>query len=109
LIRRGAIVLVAVPGDCGKPRPALVVQSDLFSALPSVTICPLTSMVRDDADMIRLTVEPSYENGLRQISQIMIDKITTVPTAKIGGEIGRAGDPLMLRVNRALALFLAVV
>jgi mRNA interferase MazF len=109
LIRRGAFVVVAVPGDYGKPRPALVVQSDLFSDLPSVTICPLTSTIRDDADLIRLTVEPSPANGLRQVSQIVIDKITTVPVAKIGGEIGHADDSLMVRVNRALALFLGIV
>ena len=71
LIRRGAFVVVAVPGDYGKPRPALVVQSDLFSDLPSVTICPLTSMIRDDANLLRLTVEPSHANGLRKASQIV--------------------------------------
>jgi mRNA interferase MazF len=108
-MRRGQIVVVATSGDYGKPRPALVVQSDLFSELPSAVICPLTTTLRDDADQFRLEVDPSKRNGLREVSQIAIDKITVVPVAKIGGVIGEAGDALLLRVNRALALFLGIV
>lgn len=108
-MRRGQFVVVATSGDYGKPRPALVVQSDLFSELPSVVICPLTTTLRDDADLFRLEVEPSAQNGLRQLSQIAIDKITVVPAAKVGEAIGEADDALLLRVNRALALFLGVV
>ena len=108
-MRRGQFVTVATQGDYGKPRPALVVQSDLFDELPSVVICPLTTMLRSDADQFRLQVEPSSRNGLREVSQIAIDKITVVPAAKIGGVIGEADDTLLLRVNRALALFLSVV
>src|SRR5271157_1908987 len=109
VVRRGQFVVVATTGDYGKPRPALVVQSDLFADLPSVVICPLTSMLRDDADQFRLPVEPSAGNGLHEISQIAIDKITVVPANKIGGTIGVADDALLLRVNRALAVFLSVV
>ena len=108
-MRRGQFVTVATQADYGKPRPALVVQSDLFDELPSVVICPLTTMLRSDADQFRLQVEPSSRNGLREVSQIAIDKITVVPAAKIGGVIGEADDTLLLRVNRALALFLSVV
>ncbi len=108
-MRRGQIVTVAAPGDYGKPRPALVVQSDLFDELPSVVICPLTTTLRDDADQFRLAVAPSPRNGLRQPSQIAIDKITVMPAAKIGAAIGSADDALLLRVNRALALFLSIV
>jgi mRNA interferase MazF len=108
-MQRGQFVLVALQGAYGKPRPALVVQSDLFAALDSVVICPLTSHIRTDADQFRLDVAPSARNGLREASQITVDKITTLPTAKIGGVIGIADDALMLRVNRALALFLGVV
>src|SRR6266508_5321277 len=97
LIRRGDIVVVAIQGDYGKPRPALVVQSDLFSTLPSVTICPITSLVRSDADLFRLTIEPTEENGLRQISQIAIDKITTVAKEKISRLAGHADGTIMLR------------
>jgi len=108
-MRRGQFVVVATPGDYGKPRPALVVQSDLFAELPSVVICPLTSVLRDDADQFRLEVDPSERNGLREVSQIAIDKITAIPAAKIGSVIGEADDALLLRVNRALALFLSIV
>lgn len=104
-MRRGQFVVVATPGDFGKPRPALVVQSNLFDELSSVVVCPLTSMLRHDADQFRLDVHPSTRNGLREISQIAIDKITTLPAAKIG----EADDTLLLRVNRALALFLGIV
>lgn len=109
LIQRGHFVVVVTPGDYGKPRPALVVQSDLFAELPSVVICPLTTALRTDAGQIRLDVEPSKINGLREPSQIAIDKMTVVPAAKVGGIIGKADDALLLRVNRALALFLAIV
>jgi mRNA interferase MazF len=108
-MRRGQFVTVAAPGDYGKPRPALVVQSELFDELPSVVICPLTTTLRDDADQFRLDVAPSPRNGLREPSQIAIDKITVVPAAKIGAAIGNADDALLLRVNRALALFLSIV
>jgi mRNA interferase MazF len=108
-MRRGQFVTVAAPGDYGKLRPALVVQSDLFDELPSVVICPLTTTLRDDADQFRLDVAPSPRNGLREPSQIAIDKITVMPAAKIGAAIGNADDALLLRVNRALALFLSIV
>lgn len=108
-MRRGQFVVVAISGDYGKPRPALTVQSDLFSELPSVLVCPLTTTLRNDADLFRLDVEPSQQNGLREASQIAIDKITIIPATKIGGVIGEADDALLLRVNRALALFLSIV
>lgn len=105
---RGQFVLIAVQGDYGKPRPALVVQSDFFAELPSIVVCPLTTTLRSDADQFRISVQPSPSNGLRQASQITIDKIVAVPVAKIGTVIGRADDALLLRVNRALALFLGI-
>ena len=72
-------------------------------------ICPLTTTLRNDADQFRLEVAPSERNGLREVSQIAIDKITVIPVAKIGSVIGEADDALLLRVNRALALFLSIV
>lgn len=108
-MRRGAFVVVATPGDYGKPRPALILQSDLFAELPSVVICPLTTTLRSDADLFRLDVEPSARNGVRQASQIAVDKLTVVPSSKIGEVIGEADDELLMRVNRALALFLGIV
>ena len=108
LIRRGDIVVAAAPGDYGKPRPVLIVQSDVFSDLPSFTVCPLTSHLRNDAPLLRLTLEPSSENGLRQTSQIAIDKMTTLPRERFGETIGRADDTTMLQVTRALAVFLGI-
>ncbi|VTZ20988.1 Growth inhibitor PemK [Methylocella tundrae] len=108
-MKRGQFVVVATSGDYGKPRAALVVQSDLFAELPFAVICPLTTTLRDDADLFRLEVAPSPRNGLREISQIAIDKLTVVPISKIGDVIGQADDALLLRVNRALVLFLGIV
>lgn len=109
VIKRGDFVLVAIPGDYGKPRPALVVHSDLFAGLPSATVRPLTGTLRYDAGLLRMTVEPDAQvNGLRVRSQIAIDKITTIPLGKIGGVIGHADGTLMLSVTRALALYLGI-
>lgn len=108
LIRRGAFVLAAAPGDYGKSRPALVIQSDLFAALPSIAVCPLTSLLRDDASLLRITVEPNAANGLRKTSQIAIDKTLALPRARFGDVIGKADDELMLRVTRSLAIFFAI-
>ncbi len=84
-------------------------RSPDFAELPSVVICPLTPTLRDDADQFRLEVDPSEQNGLREASQIAIDKITVIPAKKIGGVIGASDDALLLRVNRVPALFLGVV
>ena len=108
-ITRGDIVTVAAKGRySGKPRPALILQSDLFSALGSVTLCLLTTDIVD-APLFRLTVEPSPANGLLQTSQIMIDKIVTVPQATIGARIGSLDREIMVRADRSLAVFLGIV
>lgn len=101
-------MVVAVPGDYGKPRPALVVQADLFNeSHASVTVVPVTTTLVD-APLFRLTVEPSPGNGLRSLSQLMVDKVTTVRRARIGQTIGRLEDDILLRVSRALALWLGI-
>ena len=106
---RGRFIIVAMPGDCGKPRPALIVQNDFYAALPSVVVCPLTSTLRGDAEQFRILVKPTPQNGLREVSQIAVDKIGTMPRSKIGQIIGSADDELMCRVNRMLAVFLGIV
>ncbi len=106
-MRRGDIVTVAAPGDYGKPRPALVIQSDLFDALPSVALCLVTSTLRD-APIFRITVDPSPANGLQRVSQIQVDKILTVARERIGGVIGRLDDATLLKVNRSLAIFAGI-
>lgn len=104
-MRRGELVTIAASGDYGKPRPALVVQSDAFEALPSVTVLPLTSDIHDE-HLIRITVAPSAENGLRAASQVMVDKATTVPLGRVGAVIGRADIDTMRAVDVALGRFL---
>jgi mRNA interferase MazF len=106
-MRRGDLVTVAAPGDFGKPRPALVVQSDLFEELPSVTLCLVTSALRN-APIFRITVDPSPENGLQRISQIQVDKTLTVARERVGRIIGRLDDATLLKVNRSLAVFLGI-
>jgi mRNA interferase MazF len=106
-MRRGDFVTIATSGDYGKPRPALVIQSDAFEALPSVTVLPLTSEIHGE-DLIRIMVEPTKGTGLRTESQVMIDKATTVPRAKVGNVIGRAGADTMHAVNVALGRFLGM-
>ena len=106
--RRGDLVVAAAPGDYGKPRPNLVVQSNLFGDISSVTVCPLTSTLRADQPLLRLTIQPSGRNGLTTTSQILIDKITTFPVAKIGQKIGALAFDEILLVNQSLAVFLGL-
>jgi len=106
-MRRGDLVTVAAPGDYGKPRPALVIQSDLFDDVPSVTLCLVTSTLRE-TPLFRITVDPSPENGLQRISQIQVDKVTTVARERVGGVIGRLDDAAMLKVSRSLAVFIGI-
>ncbi len=104
-MRRGDLVTVALQGDLGKPRPALVIQSDLFDTHPSVTILPMTGELRV-TPLFRIAVNPSELNGLAKPSQVMVDKPQSIAREKIGAVIGRLDDETMLAVNRALAVFL---
>ena len=107
-MRRGELVTVALQGDLGKPRPALVIQSDLFNEThPTVTLLPVTSEIRS-APLFRVTVEPSASNGLRKVSQVMVDKPVSVKRDKLGPPFGRIEDEAMLRVNRALAVWIGL-
>ena len=100
-------MVVALQGDYGKALPALVLQSDFFSEHSSVTLAPVTSTLID-APLFRITVEPSKGNGLRTLSQIMVDKLTTVRRDRITDSVGHLSEDLLLRVNRALLLWLGV-
>lgn len=106
-MKRGDLVTVALQGDYGKPRPALVIQSDLFNEHPSITILPLSTQLRD-TPLFRIPLEPDPDNGLRQRSQVMIDKMQTVSRNKIGEAFGRLADDKLVAVNRAVALFLGL-
>jgi len=106
-VRRGDLVTVAMPGDFGKPRPALVIQSDLFEMTATVTVLLLSSALAN-APLIRLTVRPTPENGLLKPSQVLVDKAVTVKRDRIGAAIGRLDDETMLAVTRSLALFFGI-
>lgn len=106
-VNRGDLVTIALAGDDGKPRPALVVQADAFQALELVTVLPLTSDLHD-WPLFRVSIRPSRTNGLRQASQVAVDKSATVPRTKIGQRIGHADAGTMRAVDIALAGFLGL-
>ena len=107
-ISRGDVVTIALQGDYGNPRPALVIQADLFNPThPTLTILPITSDLRD-VPLFRLTVDPTPLNGLRKISQIMVDKLMTVQREKIGQRVGRVDRETLMRVDRALMVWLGM-
>ena len=100
---RGDLVVVSLPGDYGKPRPALVIQSTRFPDHPSIAILPITSHLTD-APLLRVDIGPG--NGLNQRSQIQIDKPHTIRRDRIGKMVGRADPATLGAVNRLLASFL---
>ena len=107
-MRRGEIWTVASgEGYAGKPRPAVIIQDDHFDMTVSMTICPFTTDPME-APLIRLPVLPHPENGLRMPSRLMVDKIATVPKSKLGDRIGRLADEDIVRLNRALLVFLGI-
>ena len=106
-MRRGSLVTVAVQGDYGKPRPAVVIQSDAMGDTDSVLLCLLTSALRD-APLFRLTLEPDARNGLQARSQVMVDKIMAVRRDRCGPAFGRIDDAALLSLNRLLALIVGI-
>jgi mRNA interferase MazF len=107
MMQRGDLVPVSLQGDYGKPRPALVVQSNTLSDLDSIVLCPVTSELRNA--MFRVTVEPNPANSLRTLSQVMVDKISTLPRAKVSEPFGRLDDERMKSVDRALLLVVGLI
>lgn len=107
-MRRGEIWAVAGGKSyAGKPRPTVIVQDDSFDATESITICSFTSNARN-APLFRIEILPSERNGLRSASSLMVDTITTVPKSKLGRHIGRLDDEDMVRLNRAMLVFLGL-
>lgn len=107
-IKRGDIVLCVVAGDYGKPRPALVVQADLFNeAHPSVVLLPITSHLLD-TPLFRIPIRPNKSNGLKQSSQIMVDKVTAVRRDRIRERIGRANPTILQQTEEALLRFIGL-
>ena len=107
-MRRGDILTVAGGRDyAGKPRPIVIVQDDSFDVTDSITVCAFTTD-ETEAPLFRLPVEPTDRNGLFATSRLIVDKITTVPKSKVGAQIGRLDDEDILRLNRAILVFLGL-
>jgi mRNA interferase MazF len=107
-MNRGEIWTVAGgPEYAGKPRPAVIVQDDVFDATRSVTVCPITSQTVD-VPSIRPVVDPSTDNGLRVASRLMVDKVTTVSRAKLHQRVGRLSPEDAGAMNRAISVFLGL-
>ena len=107
-MRRGDVFTVAAGGGYGaKPRPAVVIQSDRFDATDSITLC-LCTADPVNAPLIRLPVEPSAENGLRERSWLMVDKIVSVRRTRLGPRAGQLAAEDVVRLNRALLVFLGL-
>ena len=107
-MKRGEIWTVAGgPDYAGKPRPVVILQDDRFDATSSVTICAFTTDPTE-APLFRLLVEPSDGNRLRTRSRLMVDKLTTVPKTKVGVQVGRLDDEDLVRLNRAVLVFLGL-
>lgn len=106
-MNRGEIWTVAGGVYASKPRPALIVQDDLFDATRSVTVAPLTSRLAD-APLLRIRVADSPLSGLDRVSDVMIDKLTTVRRANVAARLGRLSADQMVEVERALLVFLGL-
>ena len=95
------------PDYSGKPRPAIILQSDQFDVTPSITVCLLTSTHVDNVHA-RFTVAPSQTNGLNTHSDGMIDKISTIPRTNIGYRIGQLDRADLTLLGQRVVLFLGL-
>ncbi len=107
-MRRGDIVTVALQGDAGKPRPAVIVETDRLAPTEHVIICPGTSHLRHDVDQRRVYVEPDAGNCLRVATQFQADKVTVTRRSRCGPVIGRLSDERLEKLNGALFLLLGL-
>jgi mRNA interferase MazF len=107
-MKRGDVVTIAMQGDFGKPRPALVIQSDVFNATHATITVLLVSSELVTAPLFRIDVAPDHRNGLSKLCQIQADKVMTIKRDKVGSIIGQMDDATMLRVNRALTVWVGL-
>lgn len=107
-VSRGEVWTVSGAGYAGKPRPAVIVQDDRFDVTASITVCVFTTD-ETDAPLFRIPVTPRAENGQRNVSRLMVDKLTTVHKSRLGKRIGRLDDADMARLERAILIFLGLV
>ena len=105
---RGDVWTVSGTGYAGKPRPAIIVQDDRFDGTESITVCVFTTD-ETDAPLFRLPVTPRAKNGLRNVSRLMVDKLTTVHKSRLGKQLGRLDDADMARLDQAILIFLGLV
>ncbi len=106
-MKRGDIVTVAAQGDYGKPRPAVVIQSDWLAATDSVLVALLTSAVFD-APIYRLRIEATPQTGLKVISDVMVEKILAIPREKCGPRIGRLDESKLIALNHMLSVVIGI-
>ncbi len=106
-MKRGEVWTVSGAGYAAKPRPAVIVQDDRFDATASVIVCVFTTD-QTEAPLFRLPVTPSDRNGLRSVSRLMVDKLSTVSKDRLGARIGRLDDEDVVRLNRAMLVFLGL-
>ncbi len=107
-MKRGEVWTVSGAGPyAGKPRPAVIVQEDRFDSTSSITLCVFTTDPTE-APLLRMLIEPTDRNGLSSASRLMVDKVTTVPKTRVGKRIGKLHDEDVLRLNRALTVFLGL-
>jgi mRNA interferase MazF len=108
-MRRGDVVIVSLPGDLGKPRPAVVVQANVLTDnLRTVLLCPISSF-SSEPNLFRVAVEPTLENGLRLPSEIMVEKLQAANRSKIGKVIGRLDDRTLRKLARSLMFTLSLI
>ena len=108
MLKRGQLISIAIQGDFGKPRPALVIQSDMFNETHNTVTVALITSDLIDAPIFRVNIDPTEENGLNHKSQIQVDKMMTIKKDKVGSVIGKADDTTMIKINRATALWVGL-
>ena len=107
-LKRGDLVIVSAPGSYGKPRPALVIQSDIYDGNGSLAVLLMTTHVDPDIPLLRHTLQPCEANGLLATTDVMIDKIFTIPRDRMGQRIGHLTSSEMTEITSAFALFLGM-
>jgi len=107
-MKRGDVVVCAMSGDYGKPRPAVIIQSDLFNPThASIVVCPITSHIVE-APLFRIDIPSNSETGLKKNSQVMVDKLTAIRVDRIESSIGSLGIKQREALDKAVRLWLHV-
>lgn len=108
-MKRGDVVLAVLPGELGKPRPAIVLQSDLLNEKEpsSFIVCPLTTTLWSQPN-VRVMIEPSAQNGLRERSEAMVDKLIAASKQRLRTVIGHIDETVMRAIDRSLVLVLGL-